>query len=184
MWSFVRAVDHALGTVSTRTRCSRSHAIPQATATIPKSMRWRPGASTTIRATLGPRTAAAGTGTAARPVPVPNCVSSLPEVEHQREEVDQDVDQGPTRRRDQPPQGPGHTPYRVCPLLPCTAVDRSPILVPGLPQQQGRGARSQRGPQRGSRLATADLRQKVWDRAYVTRTPRREEETYGRPQDH
>jgi hypothetical protein len=46
------------------------------------------------------------------------------------------------------------------------------------------GARSHRGPRRGSRIETSALWRMVWDQAHVTRTPRREEEMYGRPQDH
>ena len=72
----------------------------------------------------------------------------------------------------------------VCPLLPCTTVDSSRILAPWLPQEQIMGARSHRSPRRGSRIETSALRRMVGDRAHVTRTPHREEETYGRPQDH
>src|SRR5215475_2329530 len=71
----------------------------------------------------------------------------------------------------------GMFPCHACPFPPCAAVDRSRILAPGFPQQHGLGARSHRGPPRGSRLATSALRQRGWDREHVTRTWCREEKT-------
>src|SRR4029453_11957791 len=78
----------------------------------------------------------------------------------------------------------GTSPCHACPFPPCAAVDRSRILAPGFPQQHVMGARPHRGPPQGSRLATSALWQRVWDREHVTRTRRREEKKYGRPQDH
>ena len=79
---------------------------------------------------------------------------------------------------------PWHVTLSRMPISPCAAVDRARILAPGFPQQHSMGARSHRGPLRGARLTTSALRPRVWDRAHVRKTPHREEETYGRPQDH